>query len=184
MQRITISQEGMAPITISIQDRQNKAVENSDPTMSEEGFPRYNSIVSLLGTKMVSGVNAFKTDPKFIDVCAKIKEYCKAKGWEIVDEAGSNDLKTIWTTLIGKDTSDYNRPRAKTETWITCNNVPVCFLEFDEYRTAYDGNGNAYQYHVHYISAHVFLRKPGQNRIFSKCVITKAKMGSDNSRHK
>ena len=161
------------------------ARESADPARSEEGFPRYNSILSLTGTKMVSGVNHFKTDEKFKDVCKRIKEYCAAKNWEIVKEADSTQLKTLWTTIIGKDTSDYRRPSAKSETWITVEGVPVCFLEFDEYRNQYDANGNYMgQYHVHYISAHVFLKKPGANRIFSKCVITKAKMGTDKGRSK
>ena len=87
-----------------------------------------------------------------------------------------------WTTFIGKDTSDYNRPRAKTETWKVINGVPLMFLEFDEYRTYYDSNGYPHQYHVHYICAHVYLKKPGAKRIFSKQVISKVKLRSDNAR--
>ena len=124
----------------------------------------------------------FTKDPKVIETCGRVKAYCANKGWEIVKEKDSDQLKTIWTTFIGKDTSDYNRPRAKTETWKVINNVPVCFLEYDEYRTTYDGNGNSYQYHVHYICAHVFLKKPGAKRIFSKQIISKVKLKSDNQR--
>ena len=149
---------------------------------SEEAFPRVNSLLSITGTKMYNSVADIAKDPKVIETCGRVKDYCASKGWEIVKEKDSNQLKTIWTTFIGKDTSDYNRPRAKTETWKVINDVPVCFLEFDEYRTTYDANGYPYQYHVHYICAHVFLKKPGANRIFSKQIISKVKLKSDNAR--
>ena len=149
---------------------------------SEEAFPRVNSLLSITGTKMYNSVADIAKDPKVIETCGRVKDYCASKGWEIIKEKDSNQLKTIWTTFIGKDTSDYNRPRAKTETWKVINDVPVCFLEFDEYRTAYDANGYPYQYHVHYICAHVFLKKPGANRIFSKQIISKVKLKSDNQR--
>ena len=149
---------------------------------SEEAFPRVNSLLSITGTKMYNSVADIAKDPKVIETCGRVKAYCASKGWEIVKEKDSNQLKTIWTTFIGKDTSDYNRPRAKTETWKVINDVPVCFLEFDEYRTTYDANGYPYQYHVHYICAHVFLKKPGAKRIFSKQIISKVKLKSDNQR--
>ena len=149
---------------------------------SEEAFPRVNSLLSITGTKMYNSVADIAKDPKVIETCGRVKAYCASKGWEIVKEKDSDQLKTIWTTFIGKDTSDYNRPRAKTETWKVINDVPVCFLEFDEYRTTYDSNGYPYQYHVHYICAHVFLKKPGAKRIFSKQIISKVKLKSDNQR--
>ena len=149
---------------------------------SEEAFPRVNSLLSITGTKMYNSVADIAKDPKVIETCGRVKAYCASKGWEIVKEKDSDQLKTIWTTFIGKDTSDYNRPRAKTETWKVINDVPVCFLEFDEYRTTYDANGYPYQYHVHYICAHVFLKKPGAKRIFSKQIISKVKLKSDNQR--
>ena len=156
--------------------------DGGNPSQSVEGFPRVNSLLSIMGTKMYKGVDDIAKDPKVQETCNRIKEYCAAKGWEIVKEQDSDQLKTLWTTFIGKDTSDYNRPRAKTETWKVINGVPLMFLEFDEYRTYYDSNGYPHQYHVHYICAHVYLKKPGAKRIFSKQVISKVKLRSDNER--
>lgn len=155
--------------------------EDGNPSQSVESverFPRVNSLLSIVGTKMYKGVDDIAKDPKVQETCNRIKEYCAAKGWEIVKEQDSDQLKTLWTTFIGKDTSDYNRPRAKTETWKVINGVPLMFLEFDEYRS--DGNGGTY--HVHYICAHVYLKKPDAKRIFSKQVISKVKLRSDNER--
>lgn len=156
--------------------------ESADPSRSEEAFPRVNSLISLLGTKMYTSLNAICNEPKVKETCDKIKEYCAKKNWELVKETESGQLKTLWTTFIGKDTSDYNRPKAKTETWKTINGVPVMFLEFDEYRTWYDSNGYQHTSHVHYINAHVFIKKPGAKRIFSKQIITKVKLSADKSR--
>ena len=153
-----------------------------NPTKSEEGFPRVNSLLSITGTKMYKGVDDIVKDPKVIETCGRIKEYCSSKGWEIIKEEDSDIKKTLWTTFIGKDTSDYNRPRAKTETWKTVNGVPLMFLEFDEDRTFYSSDGFPVTYRVHYICAHVYLRKPGAKRIFSKQVISKVKLRSDKSR--
>lgn len=175
MKIIIKSQESSSPIELNIED---------GPERSNEAFPRYNSLITLFGTRMHVGVNSFKTEPKFIEVCKKIKAYCNEHNWELVKEEDSAALKTLWTTFIQKDTSDYKRPRAKTETWITVEGVPVCFLEYDEYRNRRTVDNQVYEKHIHYISAHVFLRKPGQKRIFTKQIITKAKLYPDRARQR
>jgi len=177
--KLTISQEGMNPITI----RTAPGVVNA--TKSEEGVPRYNNV--FFGIQNSFGTGSYATIDDFLtknrDRIKKwtdaLKKYCDRKQWELLDEHSSSGMHTTLWTYLNKETTAQTRAKALTETWKKANGVPLCFLEFC--RDIKDKDGKVIG-HRTTVDAHIFCCKPGASRFFTKKVISNITLAAERSR--
>ena len=177
MMKITISQEGCNPITIT--------APNNAVVRSEESVPRYNNV--FFGIQNHFGTGTYATIDDFLNNNRErikkwtdaLKEYCKKKNWELLDEHTSSGMHTTLWTYLNKETTAKKRMKAATETWKTVNGVPMVFLEF--IREVFDKDGKVIG-HKTVCDVHIFCRHAGASRFFTKKVISNITLASEKAR--
>ena len=174
--KLTISQEGMNPITI------RTAPGAVNATKSEEGVPRYNNV--FFGIQNTFGTASYATIDDFLNNNREkikkwtdaLKQYCDRKNWELLDQHTASGLHTTFWTWLNKDTTAKVRAKAVTETWRNVNGVPIVFLEFN--RGISNGVGAIYV-----VDAHIFCRKKdGSDKFFTKKVISNLTLAAERTR--